>query len=159
MMVSVIVPCRNERGHIREFLDSLLAQDLDPDCEVEILVADGMSDDGTREILREIAAIHSNVRIADNPGRIVSTGLNAAIEASSGDLIIRMDAHTVYAPDYIRECVRASTKSKADNVGGPWVAKGRGLLGRAIASAFRVRFCTGGGKAHDADYEGEVDTV
>jgi glycosyltransferase involved in cell wall biosynthesis len=159
MTVSVIVPCRNERHHIREFLDSLLAQELDADCEVEILVADGMSDDGTREILREISALHPNIRVADNPRRIVSTGLNAAIQASTGDLIIRMDAHTVYATDYIRECVRASASSEADNVGGPWVAKGKGLLGRAIASAFRVRFCTGGGKAHDADYEGEVDTV
>lgn len=159
MRVSVIVPCRNERRHIREFLDSLLAQELDPDCELEILVADGMSDDGTREILREIAVQHPNIRVADNPGRIVSTGLNAAIAASTGGLIIRMDAHTVYAPDYIRECVRASLATHAENVGGPWVAHGRGLLGRAIASAFRVRFCTGGGKAHDADYEGEVDTV
>jgi succinoglycan biosynthesis protein ExoA len=159
MRVSVIVPCRNEKRHIREFLDSLLAQELDPGCEIEILVADGMSDDGTRDILREISGLHPNVRVADNPGRIVSTGLNAAIEASSGDLIIRMDAHTVYAPDYIRESMRASATSGADNVGGPWVAKGRGLLGRAIAGAFRVRFCTGGGKAHDADYEGEVDTV
>lgn len=159
MTISVIVPCRNEKRHIREFLDSLLAQEIDPGCDVEILVADGMSDDGTRDILREVAAVHPNVRIADNPGRIVSTGLNAAIEASSGDLIIRMDAHTVYAPDYIRECIRASTQSGADNVGGPWVARGKGLLGRAIASAFRVPFCTGGGKAHDAAYEGEVDTV
>lgn len=159
MTVSVIVPCRNEKQHIREFLDSLLAQELDPGCDVEILVADGMSDDGTREILREIAGLHHNVRVADNPGRIVSTGLNAAIEASSGDLIIRMDAHTVYASDYIRECIRASTQTGAENVGGPWVARGKGLLGRAIASAFRVRFCTGGGKAHYANYEGEVDTV
>lgn len=159
MRVSVIVPCRNERRHIREFLDSLLAQELDPDCELEILVADGMSDDGTREILREIAVQHPNIRVADNPGRIVSTGLNAAIAASTGDLIIRMDAHTVYARDYIRECVRTSQATRAENVGGPWVAQGRGLLGRAIASAFRVRFCTGGGKAHNADYEGEVDTV
>lgn len=159
MIVSVIVPCRNEKRHIREFLDSLLAQKLEPGYEVEILVADGMSDDGTRDILREITTAHPNVRVADNTGRIVSTGLNAAIEASSGELIVRMDAHTVYAPDYIAECIRASKQSKADNVGGPWVARGNGLLGRAIASAFRVRFCTGGGKAHDANYEGEVDTV
>jgi hypothetical protein len=95
----------------------------------------------------------------DNPGRIVSTGLNAAIGAATGEIIIRMDAHTVYAGDYIRECVRALQTSGADNVGGPWVAEGRGLIGKAIAAAFRSSFCTGGGKAHDPNYEGEVDTV
>ena len=159
MKISVIIPCRNERRHISEFLDSLLTQDLEPNCEVEILVADGLSDDGTREILRQYSQKAPQVRMIDNPGRIVSTGLNAAISASTGDIIIRMDAHTVYARDYIRECVRALRTSGADNVGGPWVAEGRGVVGRAIAAAFRSRFCTGGGKAHDANYEGEVDTV
>jgi glycosyltransferase involved in cell wall biosynthesis len=159
MRISVITPCRNESRYIRAFLDTLLAQQLEPGQELEILVADGMSDDGTTAILAEYSAQHPLVRVIENPGRIVSTGLNAAIEASNGELIVRMDAHTTYAPDYIRECVRAIAVSNADNVGGPWVAEGRGWIGRAIASAFRVRFCTGGGKAHDPDYEGEVDTV
>ncbi len=159
MKISVVIPCRNEKRHISEFLDSLLTQDLEPDWQVEILVADGLSDDGTREVLRQYGQKAPQVRMIDNPGRIVSTGLNAAIGAATGEVIIRMDAHTVYARDYIRECVRALETSGADNVGGPWVAEGRGVIGRAIAAAFRSRFCTGGGKAHDANYEGEVDTV
>lgn len=159
MKISVIIPCRNEKRHISEFLDSLLTQELEPDWQVEILVADGLSDDGTREVLRQYSQRAPQVRMIDNPGRIVSTGLNAAIRAATGEVIIRMDAHTVYARDYIRECVRALQTSGADNVGGPWVAEGRGVVGRAIAAAFRSRFCTGGGKAHDANYEGEVDTV
>ena len=159
MKISVVIPCRNEKRHIGEFLDSLLMQELDRDWQVEILVADGLSDDGTREVLRQYSQDAPQVRMIDNPGRIVSTGLNAAITAAAGDVIIRMDAHTVYARDYIRECVRALQTSGADNVGGPWVAEGRGLIGRAIAAAFRSPFCTGGGKAHDVNYEGEVDTV
>jgi succinoglycan biosynthesis protein ExoA len=159
MKISVVIPCRNEKRHIGEFLDSLLMQELDRDWQVEILVADGLSDDGTREVLRQYSQDAPQVRMIDNPGRIVSTGLNAAITAAAGDVIIRMDAHTVYARDYIRECVRALQTSGADNVGGPWIAEGRGPIGRAIAAAFRSPFCTGGGKAHDADYEGEVDTV
>ena len=159
MKISVVIPCRNERRHICEFLDSLLTQDLDPDWQVEILVADGLSDDGTREVLRQYGQKAPQVRMIDNPGRIVSTGLNAAIGAATGEVIIRMDAHTTYARDYIRECVRALQTSGAENVGGPWVAEGRGLIGKAIAAAFRSPFCTGGGKAHDANYEGEVDTV
>jgi succinoglycan biosynthesis protein ExoA len=159
MKISVIIPCRNERGHICQFLDSLLRQSLEPDWEIEILVADGLSDDGTREALRVYSEAAPSVRVIDNPGRIVSTGLNAAIGSATGDIVIRMDAHTTYAPDYIRECVKVLEESGADNVGGPWIAEGRGLVGKAIAAAFRSPFCTGGGKAHDASYEGEVDTV
>jgi glycosyltransferase involved in cell wall biosynthesis len=159
MKISIIVPCRNEKRHIRDFLDSLLAQELDPDWMIEILVADGFSDDGTRDLLRQYSAEKPAVRMIDNPSRIVSTGLNAAIRAAAGDVIIRMDAHTVYRRDYIRECLRALAESGADNVGGPWVAEGRGRVGQAIAAAFRSPFCTGGGKAHDPCYEGEVDTV
>ncbi len=159
MKISIIIPCRNEKSHICKFLDSLLAQDLDPHWELEILVADGLSDDGTRDLLRQYSRRMPAVRLIDNPGRIVSTGLNAAIDAASGEIVIRMDAHTIYARDYIRQCVEVLRASGADNVGGPWVAEGHGIVGQAIAAAFRSPFCTGGGKAHDPSYEGEVDTV
>jgi succinoglycan biosynthesis protein ExoA len=157
--ISVIIPCRNEKQHVREFLDSVLIQDVEPDWQLEILVADGLSDDGTREALRQYSQTTPIVRVIDNSGQIVSTGLNAAIGAATGEVIIRMDAHTTYTRDYIRECVKALRESSADNVGGPWVAEGRGVVGKAIAAAFRSPFCTGGGKAHDPSYEGEVDTV
>ena len=157
--ISIIIPCRNEKRHICEFLNSVLAQDLDPGWEVEILVSDGLSDDGTRELLSQYTQKAPHVRMIENPGRIVSTGLNAAIEAATGEIIIRMDAHTTYARDYVRQCVRVLEESGADNVGGPWVAEGRGPIGKAIAAAFRSPFCSGGGKAHEPNYEGEVDTV
>lgn len=159
MIISVIIPCRNEKDHIREFLNTLENQLTEPEWELEILVADGRSDDGTGEYLRNYAAHNPNVRIIDNPGRIVSTGLNAAIQASTGDVIIRMDAHTVYADDYILQCVHVLEESGADNVGGAWVAQGRGSLGRAIAAAFQSPFCGGGGRARRIGYNGEVDTV
>jgi succinoglycan biosynthesis protein ExoA len=159
MKISVIVPCRNEKQHIRQFLDSALSQELDAGWEMEIIVADGMSDDGTREELSAYCRNSPNVRLIDNPGRIVSTGLNSAIQASSGEIVLRLDCHTTYAPDYMRQCVRALQETGFDNVGGPMVAEGRGFLGKAIASAFQSRFCAGGGRAHDPNYEGEVDTV
>lgn len=157
--ISIVIPCRNERRHIGEFLDSLLRQSFDRDWEVEILVADGMSDDGTREVLRRYIERSPSVQMIDNPGRIVSTGLNAAIAASSGDIIIRMDAHTVYASDYVRQCVDVLQRTGADNVGGPWIARGTGSMGRAIAAAFQSPFCAGGGKSHNPSYEGDADTV
>lgn len=159
MKISIVIPCRNEKQHICEFLDSLMNQSLDREWGIEILVADGLSEDGTREALLDYMVRVPSVRVIDNPGRIVSTGLNAAIAASSGEVIIRMDAHTTYARDYVRQCVKLLQESGADNVGGPWVARGKGRMGRAIAAAFQAPFCAGGGKSHNPNYEGEVDTV
>src|SRR5436190_20273870 len=95
--VSVVVPCRNELGFIQACLESILNQES-PEGGFEVIVADGKSSDGTREFLRELAQRDSRVRLIDNPGRIVPTGLNAAIRAARGQIIIRMDAHAVYAP-------------------------------------------------------------
>jgi len=99
------------------------------------------------------------VRVIDNPGKIVSTGMNAAIRAARGDIIIRMDAHTEYAPDYIRRCVETLRETEADNAGGPWVAKGDGYLSRAVAAAFQSPFAAGGARSHSREYEGLVDSV
>src|SRR5437867_4273395 len=101
--VSVVVPCRNERGHIERFLESLDRQDTSG-IEWEAIIADGGSTDGTRHVLEEYSKRPPRIRVTDNPGGIVSTGLNAAIQAARGDVIIRMDVHTEYAPDYIRQC-------------------------------------------------------
>ena len=98
--VSIVLPCRNEQGYIQACLESALKQEP-PEGGFEILVADGMSTDGTREYLQQMAKQHPQIRFLDNPGRIVSTGLNAAIRAARGEVIVRMDAHTVYAPDYV----------------------------------------------------------
>jgi glycosyltransferase involved in cell wall biosynthesis len=98
------------------------------------------------------------LRVIDNPGRIVSSGLNAAIRAARGDIIIRMDAHTRYAPDYCTLCLETLETTKADNVGGPARTNATGEYARAVAAAYHSRFCTGA-RFHDVDYEGWVDTV
>src|SRR4029453_4426945 len=89
--VSVIIPCRNERNHIGSVIKSILAQ-KPPLGGFEIIVADGMSDDGTREILWRLSK-DCRLQIVDNPGLIVSKGLNAAIRQARGQVIVRMDAH------------------------------------------------------------------
>src|SRR6476646_956518 len=102
--ISIVVACRNEIWHIREFLDSILAQNF---CALgwEAIIADGLSNDGTREVLAEYCSKHPQLRVIDNPGRIVSTGLNLAIRAARGEVIMRMDAHSRYAPDYCAICL------------------------------------------------------
>ena len=157
-LVSIVIPCRNERDFIESSVKSILAQ-RPPDGGFEVIVADGMSDDGTREIVEKLAAEDRRLRVIDNPGRIVSTGLNAGIKAAKGKIIVRMDAHSGYASDYVRQCVAVLEETKADNVGGPWIAKGSGLVSEAIAAAFQSPFAVGNGKSHDPGHEGVVDTV
>lgn len=156
--VSVIIPCRNERDHIQSTLQSILSQEV-PDGGFEVIVADGMSDDGTRNILMQLAEEDYRLHIIDNPYGIVSTGLNAAIRLARGEVIMRMDVHTSYAPDYIRQCVKLLNETAADNVGGPWVAAGKGTMGKAIAAAFQSSFANGGAPSHDPNYSGPVDSV
>lgn len=156
--ISIVSACRNERAHIGPFLASLNAQDMSG-LKWEAIIADGLSSDGTREILEAYAADHPEIRIIANPGRIVSTGLNAAIRAARGDVVLRMDAHTRYAPDYCLRCVEALERTGADNVGGPARTDATGKTGRAIAAAYHSRFSTGGARFHDVTYRGWVDTV
>ena len=156
--VSVILPCRNENRQIETSLGHILNQETVPGG-FEVIVADGMSDDGTRAKLEALSRGDSRIRVLDNPGRIVSTGLNAAIRHARGRIIVRMDAHTDYDKDYIRRCVEQLEESGADCVGGPWLANGRGFVSRAIATAFSCPWVVGGARSHDSRYEGQVDTV
>jgi succinoglycan biosynthesis protein ExoA len=156
--VSVVVPCRNEARAVRAFLDALLRQDL-TGLAVEFLIADGRSTDGTREMLQEFQATHPEFILIDNPERIVSTALNRAIRAARGEIIVRMDVHAEFAPDYIRKCVEVLEQSGADNVGGPTRTEAHGTLARTIATAFHSPFCVGSARWHNPAYEGPVDTI
>ncbi|HEX3158408.1 MAG TPA: glycosyltransferase family 2 protein [Gemmatimonadaceae bacterium] len=118
-LVTVIVPCRNERRYIRDCVESILAGDYPAD-RLELLVADGMSDDGTREVLAELQSQDPRVRLLDNPRRITPCALNVALAHASGDVVVRMDAHNGYPPHYVRTLVGWLLRSGADNVGGAW---------------------------------------
>src|SRR5882762_7191384 len=146
-LVSIVLPCRNEQGYIQACLQSAL--DQEPlKGGLEIIVADGMSTDSTREYLDEMARQHRQIRVLDNPGRIVSTGLNAAIRAARGEIIIRMDAHTIYASDYVRQCLAVMSETGADNVGGPMQTTAETLMERAIRAVFHSPFAVGGARSH-----------
>jgi len=157
--VSLVVPCRNERDHIDAFCADALAQQLPGGWQLQLIVADGGSDDGTLERLQTLAQLEPRLTLVDNPQRIVSSGLNRAIAAAGGEVIVRMDVHTRYAADYVAQCVRALKRSGADNVGGPWRAEGREGWPGAIAAAFQSRWVAGGARSRSLAYEGEVDTV
>jgi succinoglycan biosynthesis protein ExoA len=156
--VSVVMPVRNEAAHIADCLAGALGQDYPAD-RFEVLVADGCSTDATPQIIAELHAQHPNLRLIPNPQRITPTGLNAAIVAARGEIIARMDAHTEYAPDYLRQCVAVLRETGAQNVGGAARTKADGYLQQAISLAYHSPFSAGGARFHNVEYEGEVDTV
>ena len=156
--VSVVMPVRNEGDFLRTSLAAVLAQDY-PHSRLEVIVADGMSDDGTRAIVRELQARDGRIRLIDNPGRIAPTALNAAIATAIGDVVVRVDGHTIVATDYVSECVTALQRSGAETVGGRMDAESESPFGRAVALATSSRFGVGGARFHYSQKEEFVDTV
>jgi glycosyltransferase involved in cell wall biosynthesis len=158
--VTVIMPIRNEANFIRRSLGAVLAQDYPPD-RMEVLVADGMSTDATRDVISRMSEAQSerSVTVVDNPEGIVPTGLNRALAIAKGEIIVRVDGHTIIDADYVRQCVTALRKTGADNVGGRMEAVSEGLFGRAVALATSSRFGVGGARFHYSDRQEWVDTV
>src|SRR5437879_350126 len=97
--VTIVVPCRNEGKHIARCLESILANDY-PKDRLEILVVDGMSSDGTREIVRSYCERHETIRLVDNPQKHIPVAMNLGIRNARGDTIIKMDAHSTYQRDH-----------------------------------------------------------
>lgn len=139
--VSVIIPCRNERRYIARCLDSVLASDYPAD-RMEVLVADGMSTDGTREIL---AGYLPRITVLDNLKKITPAALNLAIRNAAGDPILRMDAHALIPQTYISACVAASREHGVENTGGiiATLPQTPGLVGEAVVITLSHRFGVG----------------
>jgi succinoglycan biosynthesis protein ExoA len=152
--VSIVLPTLNERPFLRDCLDSLLAQD-DPRI-VEILVIDGGSTDGTSELADSIGG---SVRRLDNPKMSAAAALNIGWRAAVGDVIVRADAHALYAKDYVRRCVDVLFETEADDVGGAMHAVGTNVIGRAVAAVTSSPFGVGPGRFHYSRRREEVDTV
>lgn len=159
-LVSVIMPVRNEAVFIEQSLGAVLSQDY-PRDRLEILISDGMSTDETRALIKACSQKHPDIRLVvlENRGQIVSTGFNAALAQARGEVIIRVDGHTLIEPDYVRQCMAALSRSGADNVGGPMKARSDNPFGRAVALATSSPFGVGGARFHYSDREEWVDTV
>jgi glycosyltransferase involved in cell wall biosynthesis len=160
--VSIIVPCYNEQATIRLLLDALRAQTF-PCSEMEVIIADGMSQDGTRDAIAAFQKEFSSfeVRVIDNTVRSIPSGVNRAIEASRGEIIIRLDAHSKPYPDYVAKCVKAHAEGRGDNVGGVWEIRpgAQTWIAKSIAIAAAHPLGVGDAMYRLATSASEVDTV
>jgi succinoglycan biosynthesis protein ExoA len=166
--VTIAIPCLNEEKHIEACLEDVFAQDY-PAASMEVLVGDGMSTDRTREILRRVVKrapdaraarpADLRVRVIDNPRRVQAAAMNALLAEARGDVIVRMDVHARYAPDYVRQCVTVLEETGAEVVGGAQRAVATTWFQRAVTAALDSPLAVGGARYRNADAEGFVDTV
>lgn len=154
--VSIVLPVRNEVATIGDALRSCLDQDYTG--SLEVLVADALSDDGTRDVVRALGKDHA-ISLIDNEDRNTPAGLNRAIEAASGTVIVRCDAHSILPPTYVTRAVETLERTGAANVGGVQRATGSTPTERAIAAAMTHPLGVGNARFHRGGVEGPADTV
>jgi len=153
------MPIRNEAGFIERAVRSVLDNDYPPE-KMEVLVVDGMSDDGTRDIVRGLSEADPRVKMLDNPRRIVPAAMNIGLKAARGEFFTRIDGHAEVPTDFISksiQCLREHPDA--------WIAGGSirtiadNYVGRAIASAMQSPIGVGNARFRLGDYEGWVDTL
>ncbi len=155
--ISIVLVVRNEGPFIARCLDQVLAQDY-PHDRMEVIVADGMSDDNTRAVLAEYGARHSFIQTVDNPRRIVASGLNIAIDHARGELIVRIDGHGEVATDFVTQNVRLMDEHpECWSAGGPIVHAGTNRFGEAVAVAMSHPMGVGLATHRFPNYEGYVE--
>ena len=161
-LVSVIVPCYNEETTIGQLLDGVYAQTF-PLADMEVIIADGYSEDNTRQVITTYQAAHPDLvlRLVDNPKRNIPAGLNRAIQAAQGKYLVRLDAHSKPYPDYVRLCVADLEAGCGENVGGVWEIQpgGSDWQARAIAAAAAHPLGVGDARYRFSDKAQLTDTV
>jgi glycosyltransferase involved in cell wall biosynthesis len=156
--LTIALPCLNEVGFAEGCLRSIRTQTCPPES-IEIVIAEGGSTDGTRAILERLAREDGRIRVLDNPDRIQAAGLNRILAEARGDVLVRMDVHCEYAPDYVEKCLEVLERTGADNVGGAQRCRGRTPFEKAVCAALRSPLGAGGAAYRDPSREGWVDTV
>ena len=160
--VSIIIPCYNEQATIFQLLEAIYHQTY-PRTQMEVVIADGLSEDETREKIAAFQKTHPDlaVRVVENVTRTIPSGINCAIRASKGETIVRLDAHSRPNPDYVELCLAALDADLGDNVGGVWSIQPGSSSWVAASIAISASHPLGVG---DAGYRigakaSEVDTV
>ncbi len=155
--VSVVMPVVNEERHLRAAVDRILTQDYAGELDVTLAV--GPSKDDTATVAAELASASDRIRVVDNPTGATPAGLNAAIAASAGEIVVRVDGHAMIPSDYVSTAVEVLQRTEADNVGGIMAAEGSGDFERSVAAAMTSKFGVGDASFHVGGEEGPTLTV
>jgi len=153
--VSVIMPVLNEEHHLADAVASVLAQNFDG----ELLIALGPSTDGTDKVAAKLAKADSRIRLVPNPRGLTTVGMNLCIKLAQHDYIVRVDAHSEPAPNYISRGVEILNETGADLLGGVMAARGKTLFQRSVAWAYNSRFGLGGAAYHVGGKAGEAESA
>jgi cellulose synthase/poly-beta-1,6-N-acetylglucosamine synthase-like glycosyltransferase len=144
-LVTVVVPARNEATTIGPLLDSVLAQTW---SELQVLVVDGDSDDGTREVIERYGRSDPRVELVSNPDRVIPMALNLAVDRARSRFLVRVDAHCRIPSDYVEKVVGHLESGRWGGVGGRKNGRGTTPAGRAIAAVMGSRFGQGNSVYH-----------
>lgn len=156
--VSIIIPCRNEELYIGQCIESFLNQTY-PKELIKIVIADGMSTDTTREIIKEYQKKNNNIILIDNVDFTAPTGMNKGIRATNSDIVIIFGAHAYADKDFVLENVKVLNDEAIGCSGGPITTISDGIVGTAIANAMSCPFGVGNALFRFSDKEVFVDTV
>jgi succinoglycan biosynthesis protein ExoA len=155
--VTVVMPILNEERHLAEAVGAALGQTYDG--PLEVVLALGPSTDETDRIAAGLADADPRVRLVSNPSGRTADGLNAAIAASQGDVVVRVDGHGLLDADYVRTAVQILEETGAANVGGLMAAEGTTPFERAVAAAMTSVLGVGASRFHTGGDPGRADTV
>lgn len=157
--VSVLIPCRNEVRYIEGCINNVHSF-CQPDGGFEVIVIDGMSTDGTREILSHLEGQFSDLVVIDNPSKTVPHAMNLGIQHAKGEYVVRADVRCIHPRSYLCDLIELSKRTGADNVGGVLVPlSGETYVQKSIALAYKSRIAMGGALRDRGDFVGETDTV
>ena len=155
--ISVILPVLNEQAHLEDSIRAILSQNYLG--KFEVILALGPSQDSTNEIARSLAAKDPRVVLVENPSGRTAAGLNIALNASTQDVVVRVDAHAEIPTNYLELVIEILKESGAVNVGGVMGAQGVTFFETAVAAAMCSPFGVGGSRFHTGGKAGFVDTV
>jgi succinoglycan biosynthesis protein ExoA len=155
--VSVIMPVRNEERHLAESVRHALDQDY-PGL-VELVLAIGPSRDRTEQIAQSLAAQDERITVVANPSGKIGSGLNLALAAARHQVIVRIDGHAMFPPDYVKTAVAALAQTGAADVGGVMAAEGQTPFQQAVAWGMTSKAGVGSAGWHTGGQAGPADSV
>ena len=161
MKIAVVIPCRNEAPFIQECIDHIDVSDLPENVRLEVVIVDGMSDDGTREIVQDLLKTREDIKLVDNTAQITPFAINLGIKSvPDADFYQRIDARHMVSPNYMKVALdHLLSNNETWCVGGKVINKYVNEQGEVISQVMGTSFGMGLGNFRTLEESGYTDTV